>query len=72
MVITTQGIHFVADDAESADCWADALLLAHQLAASRGSGALAEALLPQAQTAAGGGPPPSARRALSPPPGQQR
>ncbi|KXZ54112.1 hypothetical protein GPECTOR_5g214 [Gonium pectorale] len=39
-------VWLVADDADSADAWADALLLAHHVVASRGADTLAEALLP--------------------------
>lgn len=46
-----QGIYFVAEGAESADAWVDALLLSHHLVNSRGTAALAEALLPQQQAA---------------------
>lgn len=42
-----QGIFLVADTADEADAWADALLLAQHLVATRSSDALAEALTPQ-------------------------
>jgi hypothetical protein len=45
----------VADDADSADAWTDALLLASHLVRSRGAEALAEALAP-AQQRRGSGP----------------
>ncbi|KAG2453019.1 hypothetical protein HYH02_002354 [Chlamydomonas schloesseri] len=41
-------VWLVADDADSADAWADALLLAHHIAVSRSPDALAEALTPAA------------------------
>jgi len=41
-----QGVYFVAADADAADAWADALLLARELVAARGSGALAAVLEP--------------------------
>ncbi|KAG2425640.1 hypothetical protein HXX76_013485 [Chlamydomonas incerta] len=55
-------VWLVADDADSADSWADALLLAHHVAVSRSPDALSEALTPAA-TANGtaGGPPRAAR-----------
>lgn len=43
-----QGIYLVAEDANTADAWVDALILAHHLVMARSSEALAEALAPQA------------------------
>ena len=42
----TQGIYLVAEDEDSADAWADALLLASYIARTRSEEALAEALQP--------------------------
>jgi hypothetical protein len=41
-----QGIYLVADDADSADAWVDALVLCQHLVATQGSEALDEALVP--------------------------
>lgn len=46
-----QGVYVVADDAESADAWIDALVLAQHLVQTRGNDALAEALAPVARRA---------------------
>jgi hypothetical protein len=43
-----QGVYLVADGADEADAWVDALVLAQHLVASRSHDALAEALTPQA------------------------
>jgi hypothetical protein len=41
-----QGIYLVADDADAADAWVDALVLCQHLVASQCSAALEEALAP--------------------------
>lgn len=48
LLLACQGVYLVAEDADAADAWVDALLLAHHLVASRSQEGLAEALLPQA------------------------
>lgn len=55
------GVYLVADSADAADAWVDALVLAQHLVSTRSNEALAEALTPQPsrrakqQTAGGGG-----------------
>lgn len=44
--VCVQGIYLVADDADSADAWVDALVLCQHLVATRCSEALEEALVP--------------------------
>lgn len=44
--LCVQGIYLVADDADAADAWVDALVLCQHLVATRCSEALEEALVP--------------------------
>ncbi|PNW78669.1 hypothetical protein CHLRE_09g387550v5 [Chlamydomonas reinhardtii] len=55
-------VWLVADDADSADAWADALLLAHHVAVSRSPYALSEALTPAATANGAAGVPPRTAR----------
>lgn len=44
--VRLQGIYLVADDADTADAWVDALVLCQHLVATHSSEALEEALVP--------------------------
>ena len=46
---SVQGVYLVADTAESADAWVDALVLAQHLVQTRSSEALADALMPSSR-----------------------
>lgn len=51
-----QGVYLVADSADAADAWVDALILAQHLVTSRSADALADVLTPApARRAKGGG-----------------
>jgi hypothetical protein len=47
MRLPPQGVYLVADTADAADAWVDALVLGQHLVATRSHEALAEALTPQ-------------------------